>query len=326
MQGAELRSEATRTTTASGVNPILSASNARLQTVPGGSNVVPMAELHDLATLYVRDRFGRREIGVDRRRCLELWLRHFSDSFGNRPLSHLGRSAVERWLAETTRLAPSTRRLAFNCVRGFFDWLVIEGRIPTNPAREVQAPKQPRHVPRATHKGDGQTLLQSLPDARARVIVLLEFGLGLRRVEVSRAMLGDYDPRARTLLVHGKGDHERTAVVPGVVAHAIDAYLAETGARSGPLLRSYTAPWKGLSPHTIGLLVARWMRDAGVKQPGIGGHALRHAFASELLDECGDLRIVQAALGHANISTTSTYVGAANQATMRAAMEARLVA
>lgn len=285
-----------------------------------------MTTLQPFAVTYARDRFARREIGIDRRKSIDLWLGSFAESFGDRPLSHLGRGAVERWVESLAKLAPSTRRQAFTVVRQFCDWLVVEGTIPANPARQVPAPRQPRHVPRSTHKGDGQRLLASLPDARARVIVMLEFGLGLRRVEVARAMAGDYDQRAGTLLVHGKSDHERVLTVPAPVASALAVYAAETGARSGPLVRNKTAPWKGLSAHTVGLLVTGWMLDAGVKQPGIGGHALRHAFAAELLDECRDIRVVQAALGHANASTTSIYVGAANQTIMRAAMEARLAA
>lgn len=136
----------------------------------------------------------------------------------------------------------------------------------------------------------------------------------------------DYDPAAATIEVTGKGLHERVVPVPGEVAAVLDRYLSTVGVMSGPLIRSSRIPSRGLSAETISTYVSRWMADAGVKVgrwDGRSAHALRHTAASDVLDVCGDLRVVQAMLGHEHLSSTSIYLRRAKLDQLRAAMEGR---
>lgn len=207
----------------------------------------------------------------------------------------------------------------------FLDWLVDRGVLDTNPALNFTV-KQPRSVPRALPPRRVAELMLQLPDNRARAIVQLQVGLGLRCVEVSRLSMADYDPIARTVLVKGKGSHERMLPVTEAVARALDAYLAEHGRTAGPLIRSYVRPWAGIDARTISGMVRRWMRDAGVKGrawDGISAHALRHSAASDVLEKCADVTIVQAMLGHSNAATTSRYLRRAQLGRLREAMEGR---
>lgn len=286
----------------------------------------PMGTLTPYVTEYVRARRAARDIAFDTARGQEYELRRFAHTFGNRPLAQLTAKAVDRWLAEIAHLAPSTRRSKLSTVRGFCLWLVDEGHIDLNPTSKIKRIRQPRSVPRALRWDDVSRLMGSLPDQRARAICALMVGLGLRCVEVERAGTGDYDPRAGTLRVVGKGGHERVLPVPREVSSELDRYLGEVGMTPGPLIRSQRQPWRGIDAGTLSNYMAEWMRAAGVKhskRDGVSAHALRHTAASDVLDRCGDLRVVQEMLGHAQLATTSIYLRRANLGQMRDAMSGR---
>lgn len=253
----------------------------------------------------------------------------FAASFGQRPLDKLGEAAVRRWMAARSGLKPSTLATQWSQVSTFLDWLVRKGRLRANPMRDMKAPRRPRTEPRTIEPGDITPILRAAPDARARAIVMLEWGMAARRVEVHRANVEDWSRRAGEIRLVGKGGHERTITVPGYAARCFDAYLAEHPASVGPLFRSYTRPNQRLAISTIGHYVARWMLEAGVKQSpydGLAGHALRRTCASELLDETGDIRTVQEVLGHAHLSSSAPYLRRLNRVRMREAMESRQVA
>lgn len=227
-----------------------------------------MTTLQPLAVSYVRDRYARREIGPDRRRQLDLWLRSFCDNFGNRPLDQLGIRAVERWQESIAHHRPSSRRIALGCVDIFCRWLVREGEIPANPCEHVPPIRVPRTSPRVLTTAQQADLLACLPDNRARAVVALELGMGLRRAEVAGLSVADYDPVAKMLHVAGKRDDERDVPVPSYVERHLTAYLTEVGWLTGPLIRSTTQPWRGLNPNSLGKLMTKWLTEAGVKQRG----------------------------------------------------------
>ena len=285
-----------------------------------------MTTLTTYTTTYVAERRKRGEITTRTAKNLRYCLDGFDESFGNRPLSQLTPRAVERWLESIGHLAPSTRRNHLSAVRGFCAWLVERGVIKTNPADKVPPIRQPRSVPRAMQRSDVARLLAVLPDMRAQVIVALMVGCGLRCVEVARLAVTDYDPAASTIEVTGKGLHERVVPVPSEVSTVLDRYLATVGVMSGPLIRSTRVRSQGLAAETISLYVSRWMAEAGVKVgqwDGRSAHALRHTAASDVLDVCGDLRVVQAMLGHTHLSSTAIYLRRAKLDQLRTAMEGR---
>lgn len=287
-----------------------------------------MTPLTDLAATYVRDRYARREIGKDRRRQLDLWLGTFTASFGARPLDQLGVRAVERWMETIAHLRPSSRRIALGCVDQFCRWLVREGDLRANPCDQIQRPKVPRTSPRVCSVDEQSALTVVLPDRRAVVIVGLMLGMGLRRGEVSRLGVGDFDPVSKTLrVVGGKTGDERTLPVPDDVSRAIHDYLTEVGWLTGPLVRSTTQPWRGLGPGTIGDLVSRWMRDAGVKVrggDGMSAHTLRRTCGTELYEVTGDVRVPQEVLGHRSSAVTMAhYVARVQNDRIRDAMGRR---
>lgn len=295
----------------------------------GDDGVVTVRTLSPYITKYLRERRDRGEITSKTAECLHERLDLLNQHFGARPLNKLSEIAIERWLGSTGECRASTRRAYLSTVRGFCRWMVRRGHLRTDPTAELSRIKEPRAVPRALSAEKVARLVASRPDLRSQLIIWLMVQLGLRCCEVAGLDVEDYDPVARTLFVRGKGSHERVLPVPAIVAGALGAYVDETGRRSGPLIRSETRPSHAILASTVSQLVSAWMWDAGIKVAagdGIAAHALRHTAASDVLDKCNDLRVVQALLGHSNIATTSRYLRRAALDQIRAAMEGRTYA
>ena len=275
---------------------------------------------------YITGRVARGEIGKRTAAGVRSALGGLDRSHGRRPLDQLTRRAVERWMETIGHLSPSHRRNQLSAARGFCRWAVDHGLIGEDPTAAIPAIRQPRSVPRALPADSVARLLAAAPDDRAQAIVWLMVGCGLRCVEVSRLAVTDYDPVAATIRVTGKGGHERILPVPDEAAGPIDRYLARAGVISGPLIRASRVRSNGLSACTISTYVSRWMTAAGLKVgrwDGRSAHALRHTAASDVLDRCRDLRVVQQMLGHEHLSTTSIYLRRASVDQMRQAMEGR---
>ncbi len=280
----------------------------------------------DLTDNYLAQRLALHELTPLTARNHRSALSTFSRSCGRRPVERLSPRDVERWLATRHHLAPATRRSQFSYIRSFCSWLVKRRYVRTDPTADVKAPRLPRSVPRALPRDDIGRLLAACPDERGRAIVWLMVGMGLRCVEVARLEVGDWDRAVGVMVVEGKGRHQRALPVPLDVEAAVGAYLHRHPATAGPLIRSYRVPPEALHADTISGMVSEWMALAGIKRlprDGVSAHALRHTAASDVLEHCHDLRVVQAMLGHQHLSSTSVYLRRAAIGQMREAMDGR---
>lgn len=292
----------------------------------GGTGEELLGTLQRHAAAYVTGRHRRGEIVTSTAVQHRSVLLHLSYIHGDRPVERFGPGTIRRWQESVAHLKPSTRATAWSVIVGFSRWLVDEGITTKDPCAGVKAPRRPRAEPRALESGSVGRLLDVAPDARARAIIWLEVGMGLRRIEVHRLQVEDWLRRDQLMRLTGKGSHERTVPVVTGAAHALDAYLAECPATVGPMIRSTTNPANPLSLSALSHYMATWMYDAGIKnapRDGVNGHALRHTAASDVLDECGDLRVVQEMLGHRSLATSSIYLRRADIGRMRKAMEGR---
>lgn len=241
-------------------------------------------------------------------------LRWALDSFarhvGRRDLALLGPADIERWLERCADYSPASRRAMLSAVRGFLHWCERQKYVRQNAASHVKAPRQPRTLPRALAGGSATRVLAACPDARARLVITLMLQQGLRCVEVSRLELADIDRFHGTMRVRGKADHERVLPLMDETIASLTEYLGEHPCTAGPLIRSYTQR-QSLTPGTISRLVTGWMLESGVKsapRDGISAHCARHTAASDMLLNGAHLRDVQAALGHAHLSSTEKYI------------------
>jgi site-specific recombinase XerD len=146
--------------------------------------------------------------------------------------------------------------------------------------------------------------------ARDAAIIALMYACGLRREEVVRLDLADYDANGR-LVVRGKGNKERTAYITGGAARAMSDWLAVRGDAPGALFVAINksgridASYKHMTPKTIYKMLAKRADDAGVK--AFSPHDMRRTFVSDLLEAGADITTVSKMAGHASVTTTARY-------------------
>jgi integrase/recombinase XerC len=268
--------------------------------------------LEDAITAYVTDRAARGELTAGSAYQIGWRLRTLAHCHPGLPVGDLSAGHVADWQRRTGGQSPAARRYYLSSLRVFCRWAAAAGLLDADPTAGTARVREPRAVPRALSPGRVARLVMVLPDDRARLIVGLMHQAGLRCVEVSRLTAADWDSSAAVLRVVGKAGHVRELPVLDDLAAMLNRRAA---GRSGRLV--------GLSPARISVLVSRWLDAAGLKTAaydGISAHALRHSAASDLLDGCGDVRLVQEFLGHVSLATTERYLRRRSTAEIRAAM------
>lgn len=250
----------------------------------------------------------------------------FATAMGNRSPRQIGASDLARWRESMEgHIAPSTMRVRWQTAKAFLEWLVDEGKIKRNPARRIPSPKCPRAVHRSMIWERARRMHDACIDARERLIVALGFQLGMRRVEMHRVQIGDIDFLGRSVLITGKGGHQRVVPLTVEAEKAIVEYMAEHKISAGPLVRDRTGT-RGISAEYIGQIWTRIAYRAGVKErawDGVGSHSARHTAGTDVAHNCGDAVIVRDFLGHVSLSTTSRYVGEVDIEVQREAIEGR---
>ncbi len=209
------------------------------------------------------------------------------------------------------------RKLA--SLRAFFHYLHRERVIEANPARVVATPKAERRHPRFLSVDDAFRLMEA-PDTgceaglRDRAILEVFYSTGIRISELSGLDEESIDLAVGLMKVTGKGRKERIVILGSQAVEAIQHYLEgktrvdpvrahRSVSRSPLFLNRYG---RRLGPRGVRRVVEKYVRVVGLP-PGISPHALRHSFATHLLDGGADLRAIQELLGHASLSTTQKY-------------------
>ncbi len=214
--------------------------------------------------------------------------------------------------------APSTVARKLASLRGLFSVQMAEGARTENPAQLLGSPKRPQRLPRVLKANEVAILLDRIPqttplELRDRALFELAYASGLRAEELVSLDLDAVDFDAETVRVEGKGG--RTRLVP-TGEHALQAlarYLAQ--ARQALDAGETRALFLSKSGRRLGTSDVRrrlrtWSRLALRAAPALAEahpHALRHSFATHLLEGGADLRSIQELLGHASISTTQLY-------------------
>ena len=285
-----------------------------------------MGTLAAPAARYILERRSRQEITRSTGLRISYTLRSLDNSYGDRPLNLFGARAIERWSGEHPQWKRSTRNTYLSAVREFCRWLRKRKLIKSDPFAEMVLPRRPRPSPKPIPRADIVALLAVVPDSRGRLIIHLQWGLGLRCCGVANLNVEDIDIVGRSVHVTEKGSHQRRLPLTNDVYAALDRYLWDCPATSGPLIRSFTTPWAGVCAQHVGAMVRRWMTEAGIKRrpwDGVSAHALRRTALTETAEACGDAFIVAELAGWASISTAAHYVQRASTDRVRAALEAR---
>jgi integrase/recombinase XerC len=216
-------------------------------------------------------------------------------------------------------LADATRAQYTSHLRSFTAWATDQGHLERDPFARVRLPRASQPAPRDVSLADlGRLLAYATPTPRLWVAVWLEFGAGLRSMEVAgaRRELVRLDDGVPSVEVFGKGRRWRTVPLDQVLVDVLRVWLAQDWpAPSGPLVPSERDPLAHMSAAWVSRLVCRALRDCGVAETA---HGLRHAFAKRILAECNDLRAVQELLGHATLASTERYTRGLSARTVRA--------
>ena len=225
------------------------------------------------------------------------------------------------YLAAQGSLAPRSLARRLSALRGFYRYLLREGRIAEDPSTRIDSPRLGRPLPRTLSETDVERLLEAPGDACAQALrdgAMLEllYATGLRVSELVGLRLAQVDLNRGVLVVLGKGARERMVPIGDTALMRLESYLAHGRSalldgqvsdalfvtrRGGAMTRQ--AFWHRLRAHA---------QRAGLSQLP-SPHTLRHAFATHLLNHGADLRAVQMLLGHADLSTTQIYTHVARE-------------
>lgn len=216
-------------------------------------------------------------------------------------------------------MAPSSVARSVVSLRSLYRFLAREGKIDTDPAARLAAPRRPRSLPKAIPLEDVTRLVESPPadllGRRDRAILELLYGSGLRISELVALDVDDVDLDEGSLLVRsGKGSKSRRVPLGRSARRAVGDY--ESATRPELVKRSSGGSARGalflnarggrLTRQGCWKLLKLYAEKAGLG-PKVSPHTLRHSFATHMLDGGADIRVVQELLGHASLSTTQVY-------------------
>ena len=247
----------------------------------------------------------RRDLGA----LLDFCAREDIDSLDRLAVHHVRRFAAE---SHARGLSPRSIARRLSAVRSFLDSLVERGRLGSNVAVHVQAPKASQRLPKTLDADQVASLLEIEGDddlaIRDRAMLELFYSSGLRLAEVVGMNVTDVDRTDRTVRVTGKGAKSRVVPVGRHALEAIERWLPVRAglARGGELAMFVSKHGKRLAARTVQARINHWARVQG-SPTGVHPHMLRHSFATHILESSGDLRAVQEMLGHSSLSTTQVY-------------------
>jgi integrase/recombinase XerD len=253
----------------------------------------------------------------------------FLEAIGLAPAA-IGPSDISSYLGEVTARGLSKRSSArlLSSLRNFFDWCVQEGEISENPCDRVDAPKLGKYLPSVLTVEEVSAIMESVDlrgpfGKRDRAILEVLYGCGLRVSEAAGLRISHVHLDEGFVDVIGKGDKQRLVPLGDMAADAIRAYLPD---RPLPAERSFedilflNKFGKPLSRVSIFKLVKAQAMAAGIDKE-ISPHTFRHSFATHLIENGADLRVVQEMLGHESILTTEIYTHIDTSTWHRAVLE-----
>ncbi len=226
--------------------------------------------------------------------------------------------AIRAFLATLhTQAKATTRARKLASIRALYAFLYKRGLVKQNPGRLVMAPKKPKSLPKVVPVDDLLALLGTPGDdvrgRRDRALLETLYGGGIRVSELVGLDVTDWDQSANLIRVLGKGRKERIVPLGRKAKEALDAYLAVRdqllatgGAAEGEPALFLNYLGGRLSTRSVARVIDQHVLACALKRH-VHPHALRHSFATHLLDGGADLRAIQELLGHASLSTTQRY-------------------
>lgn len=241
---------------------------------------------------------------------------HSGQTQGLGALARISTQDMRAWMARTRSGGVGARSLArkLSAVKAFYKWLSAREGFEPTAVLSTRAPKFTKKLPRPISEDSARDLLDIAPlqsdkpwvGLRDTAVLTLLWGCGLR-ISEALSLEGRDAPLPQVMRITGKGGKERIVPVVDAARASVDAYIAAcpyTLPDDGPLFRAIRGG--ALAPRAIQQVMARARMQLGLPASATP-HAMRHSFATHLLNAGGDLRAIQELLGHASLSTTQAY-------------------
>ena len=244
---------------------------------------------------------------------IDAYRRDLYDFAGNidSELNNIDRLDINSYIRKKKKknYAPSSVIRKIASLRGFFKWIYSMGIIQKNPASTIEQPKVPQRLPKVITLKEIEEMLHSNLSPLESVIMELLYSCGLRVSELVNLKINDVDIKSKYVRCFGKGSKERIIPIGNKAVQRIEAYkpIREN------ILKKFNLDTKRLFVSDTGRLINRQDVYNFIHKKGkdihknISPHTLRHSFATHLLENGADLRVVQELLGHSDVSTTQLY-------------------
>lgn len=242
------------------------------------------------------------------RRDIEFFLEYFSTKTNLDEISRHDISNYIRFLKENNYAITSITR-KISSIKSFFKWACTTNYAKNNPAQLIELPKRPQKLPKVMTLKDIEEILSHDLSKLEAVILELLYSCGFRVSELVNLKIADINLKAKYVLCFGKGSKERLVPIGEKAITKINEYLPERDF----IIKKNKLDTKFLLLHENGRLVTRQdiynlvHFQGEIIHKNISPHTLRHSFATHLLENGADLRVVQELLGHSDVATTQLY-------------------
>lgn len=279
-----------------------------------GPRSAPSVARHRLLQGYLEHLTHERRLSAHTARSYERDIRALLERTGAASLHDVQPAQIRRFVSQLHAQGLDGKSLArvLSAWRGFFSYLSRDHGYERNPCLGIRPPKTARRLPHALSPDETGRLMELTADGtlakRDRAILELLYSSGLRLSELTGLAIDDVNFRDATVRVTGKGAKTRVVPVGRHALAALKCWLTERARLAPPGEHAMFIARDGarLSARSVQARLKHWGLKLGL--PGsVHPHALRHSFASHVLQSSGDLRAVQDMLGHASISTTQVY-------------------
>ena len=247
---------------------------------------------------------------------------------GKTNISKFFQSQIEKGFSDST----ISRRLS--TIKQFFKFLVREGFVDRNPCEDIKNFKKTKKIPSFLSEEEVLKILNTASSVgkdtvertRNKALIEILYASGMRVSELVSLQKSTFTGSPELILIKGKGNKERMVPISKIALSVIKKYLAELKKSNIEFYKSdYLFPSRSKSGHLnrerFFLVIKEIANTAGLNAQNISPHKIRHAFASHLLSNGADLRVIQTLLGHKNLSTTEIYTHVLDEKIIKSVQE-----
>lgn len=262
---------------------------------------------------------GKSKCTID---AYRLDLKGFYEYFNCVELDVIRYSDLREWVnnMENKGLSANTRARKISAVKSFFKYLSKMELVYRNPANGLETPKLEKKQPVVISNEDASEILfYAKNDGGSEMFYFRDYSImavflftGIRREELTNITLNDVDLKNGTILIHGKGNNQRTVYINetlyAILSEYIKVYRKRISKSKNSVFLFPSCCSEKVSVRTVNNIVNKFFEAAGIKQKGVSAHILRKRFATTLFQKTNDIALTSKMLGHSSPTVTMRYV------------------